>query len=104
MRAAWRGACASVVCDPQARTTAENALAVAALARARDAREVLVVTSGWHAPRARFLFRRVLRVSGASVEVVAAADGRRIRPMLRELWRWPVVPFALALARRGRSA
>ena len=102
MRSAWRGASASVVCDPLARTTAENAFVVAALARAHHAREVLVVTSGWHAPRARLVFRAALRASGARLDIVRARDRLRLRPALGELGRWPLVPFALALAGRSR--
>jgi uncharacterized SAM-binding protein YcdF (DUF218 family) len=102
MRSAWRGASSSVVCDSLARTTAENAFAVAALARVHDADKVLVVTSSWHAPRARFVFRTALRNSGAQLDVVRVGDRRRLGPALRELGRWPLVPFALALARRSR--
>jgi uncharacterized SAM-binding protein YcdF (DUF218 family) len=104
MRQAWRGASASVVSDPHARTTAENAFAVAALARAHGVREVVVVTSAWHVPRARYIFRTAFRGSDTPVEVVAASDGRRPAARLGELWRWPGVPLAVALARRGRSA
>jgi uncharacterized SAM-binding protein YcdF (DUF218 family) len=103
MRRAWRGASASVVSDPDARTTAENAFAVAALARAHDVRDVVVVTSAWHVPRARYIFRTAFRGSGTRVEVVATSDGRRTAARLGELWRWPGVPVAVALARRGRS-
>jgi uncharacterized SAM-binding protein YcdF (DUF218 family) len=103
MRKAWRGASGSVVSDPRARTTAENAFAVAALARAHDVREVVVVTSAWHAPRARYIFRSAFRGSDTRVEVVAASDGRRLGARLGELWRWPGVPLAVVLARRGRG-
>jgi uncharacterized SAM-binding protein YcdF (DUF218 family) len=104
MRSVWTGASDSVVCDPQARTTAENAFAVAALARKHAAQEVLVVTSGWHAPRARFIFRSALKSSGARFDVVRARDRRRLAPALRELGRWPLVPVALVLARRRHPA
>ena len=100
MRGAWRGVAASVICDPVARTTAENAREAAALADEHEAREVLVVTSAWHAPRARLLFGAALRGSGARVDVTPVGDGRPFRPALREAVRWPLVPFQLALARR----
>jgi uncharacterized SAM-binding protein YcdF (DUF218 family) len=100
MRSAWPGPSASVVCDEAARTTAENARAVASLARRRGAREVLVVTSAWHAPRARLLFRAALRGSGVRVEVAPAGEDRPLRPTLGEAVRWPLVPLQLALARR----
>ena len=49
MRAAWRGAAREVVVDPDARTTAENmANALNDILRV-GAREVVVVTSSWHA-------------------------------------------------------
>jgi uncharacterized SAM-binding protein YcdF (DUF218 family) len=103
MRRAWQGSAHSVVCDPFARTTAENAFRIAELARASAARDVVVVTSGWHARRARLLFRAALRASGVRVEVVPARDGLPVRPVLEELSRWPLAPFALALARRSTT-
>ena len=64
MRAAWRGAAREVVVDPDARTTVGNmANALNDVLRV-GAREVLVVTSSWHAPRAK---------AGASV--AAPLDG-----------------------------
>jgi len=101
MAGAWRGSGASVVCDPFARTTAENAARVATLAREVGADEVVVVTSGWHAPRARLLFRAALGGTGVRISVAAASGPRPLRLRLGELVRWPLVPLQLALARRS---
>ena len=58
MQGAWRGG--EVVLDPRARNTRENARAVAEAARRLEADEVVVVTSAWHAFRARALVRAAL--------------------------------------------
>ena len=55
MHGAWRGT--QVELDPRARNTRENARGVAEAARRLGADEVMVVTSGWHAFRARTLVR-----------------------------------------------
>ena len=64
MRAAWRRDDVPVVLDRSAQTTAGNAAAVARLARSLGAGELVVVTSRWHARRARALVRAALRGSG----------------------------------------
>lgn len=74
MRQAWPPSSASVLCDPAARTTAENAARVVRLARAVGAAEIRVVTSWWHAPRAWVFFRAQLR--GAEIRVSVATAGR----------------------------
>jgi uncharacterized SAM-binding protein YcdF (DUF218 family) len=100
MRRAWPAEPVPEVFDHRARTTAENAAAVARLAAEVGAREVVVVTSSWHAPRARLLFRAALRDSGIRSAVDPAPGGRPLRPLLGELWRWPFLPIQLVLARR----
>jgi hypothetical protein len=57
MRAAWHGADVPLHLDTSAQTTVGNAAGVAVLARRLGATEVVVVTSSWHAPRARALVR-----------------------------------------------
>ena len=100
MRAAWRGAAREVVVDPDARTTVEN------LANALDdvlrvgAREVVVVTSGWHARRATTAMRWLLRGRGLDVRS-ESPPGRSTRASLRELMLWPLLPFQLWRAGRG---
>jgi uncharacterized SAM-binding protein YcdF (DUF218 family) len=101
MRRAWRGTAAQLVVDPDARTTAENAWnALDDVVRTR-AREVVVVTSRWHAARARAAFRAVLRGRGVRVTVVSP-PGTRAGARLRELPLWPLLPLQLAVARRRR--
>ena len=59
MRGEWAGE--DVLLDSHARNTRENASAIAAAAREVGATEVVVVTSAWHAYRARTLVRAALR-------------------------------------------
>lgn len=100
MRGAWPGPSDRLVCDRHARTTAENAALVAALARTVGAADVLVVTSRWHAARAGAFFRSLLRDSGVRVAVACPDEPRSARFWLGELWRWPLVPIQLARVRR----
>ena len=73
MRAAWRGAAREVVVDPDARTTVENmANALNDVLRV-GAREVVVVTSRWHAPRAKAALRWLLRSTGVRVRAASTA-------------------------------
>jgi uncharacterized SAM-binding protein YcdF (DUF218 family) len=99
MRAAWRGQAREVVVDPDARTTVDNmANAVNDILRV-GAREVLVVTSTWHAPRAKVALRWLLRSTGVRVRAVAP-PGRSARAALRELPLWLLLPFQLWVAGR----
>jgi uncharacterized SAM-binding protein YcdF (DUF218 family) len=101
MRAAWRGAAREVVVDPVARTTAENmANALNDVLRV-GARDVVVVTSSWHAPRAKAALRWLLRHTGIKVRS-ASPVGTSRRAALRELTLWPLLPFQLWTA--GRKA
>jgi hypothetical protein len=94
MRAAWSGAAREVVVDPDARTTAENmANALNDVLRV-GAREVVVVTSSWHAPRAKAALRWLLRHTGITVRS-ASPPGTSRRAVLRELTLWPLLPFQL---------
>ena len=75
MRAAWRGPAREVVVDPDARTTVENlANALNDVVRV-GAREVVVVTSSWHARRATAAMRWLLRQRESS----CARSRRRAR-------------------------
>jgi uncharacterized SAM-binding protein YcdF (DUF218 family) len=60
MRDEWSGPDVLLICDTTARSTAENAAAVAAASRELGADEVVVVTSHWHSLRARTLVRAAL--------------------------------------------
>ena len=99
MRAAWRGVAREVVVDPDARTTVENlANALNDVLRV-GAREVVVVTSTWHAPRAKAALRWLLLHTGVRVRS-ASPPGRSLRAALRELALWPLLPFQLWAASR----
>lgn len=98
MRRAWRGPATALHCDEDARITAENAAHAAAHARELGVGEVVVVTSGWHRPRARILFGSLL--PNLAVTVVGVPAARTPRVLLREAAVFPLVPFQIARARR----
>ena len=90
-----------LVADGDARTTAGNARAVAAAARHIGADEVVIVTSSWHARRARLLVQAAL---DPDVPLLVATPGRTRPPHLigRELAWLPVSLVSRGLARRRR--
>ncbi len=99
MRAAWAGRAREVVVDPDARTTVGNmANALNDVLRV-GAVEVLVVTSAWHAPRAKAALRWLLRSTGIRVRTASPA-GRDRRASMRELPLWLLLPFQLWTAGR----
>jgi uncharacterized SAM-binding protein YcdF (DUF218 family) len=99
MRAAWNGPAREVVVDPDARTTVGNmANALNDVLRV-GAGEVLIVTSEWHAARARAAMRWLLRSTGIRVRV-ASPPGHSRRAALRELPLWLLLPFQLWAAGR----
>lgn len=102
MRRAWSGSSAALLCDPDARVTAENAANAAAHARELAVGSVLVVTSWWHRLRTRVLFRSLL--PEVRVDVVAARTPWSPRLLLRELAVFPLVPLQVAIARRRAAA
>jgi hypothetical protein len=104
MQAAWTGSAARVVVDEDARTTAENAANAIDDVLAAGASCVVVVTSDWHAARARAAFRWLLRGTGIRVAVEAVPLSASHRDRLRELALWPLLPAQLRRARRARSA
>ena len=104
MKAAWRGPAVRLIADGDARTTAGNARSVAAAAREIGADEVVIVTSSWHARRARLLVQAAL---DPEVRLAVATPARTRPPHLigRELAWLPVSLVARTLARRrSRSA
>ena len=103
MRRAWRGSQEQVICETEARITAENAAHVARLVRQLGAREVVVVTSWWHRLRAAILFRLLLRETDARVRVVAAGRPWSPRLLLRELACLALVPAQVRRARYSLS-
>jgi len=84
MRRAWRGPDVPLLADGDARTTAGNARAVAAAARELEADEVVLVTSSWHARRARLLVGAALDTD-VRLEVVTPERTRPAYHLGREL-------------------
>jgi hypothetical protein len=103
MGAAWARA---VTLDPQARNTRENAAAVASAARELGATEVVLVTSAWHAFRARVLVRAALGRSAATVTSSSPAGWRPLRLVAREAACFAILPLQViaVLAARARVA
>jgi hypothetical protein len=97
MHGHWRSG--EVLLDPHARNTRENAAAVAQTARRLGADEVVVVTSRWHAPRARALVRSALR---HAVPVTSSSPEGLPPPRLavRELLLLVLLPLQLWTVRR----
>lgn len=99
MREAWAGPAREVVVDEDARTTVEN------VANALDdilrvgAHEVVVVTSSWHAARAKAALRWLVRGRGVHV-LSTSPPGRSRRAAVRELVLWALLPGQLRRARR----
>lgn len=102
MRAAWSGPDVTLLADGDARTTVGNAGAVAAAARELGADEVVVVTSSWHARRARLLVRAAL---GPDVALRVVTPPRSRPPYLvgRELAVLVPARAYAALRRRRRE-
>jgi len=100
MAAAWRGSARQVVVDPDARTTVGNAYnALNDIGRV-GAREVVVVTSRWHAHRARAAFRLLLWRRHIRIRAAFPPEPRNLRASLRELPLWLLLPVQLWHARR----
>jgi hypothetical protein len=99
MQGAWRGG--EVVLDPHARNTRENARAVAGAVRRLEADEVVVVTSGWHAFRARTLVRAAIDDPGVEVTSSSPPGPRPARLLLRELACLAVLPLQLLAVQRA---
>jgi hypothetical protein len=93
MRGAWNGADAPLVIDPTARNTRQNAVGVAETARRLAASEVVVVTSRWHAFRARALVRAAL--PGVSVLTSSPAGLPPVALLARELVCLAALPYHL---------
>jgi uncharacterized SAM-binding protein YcdF (DUF218 family) len=98
MRSAWPGPAERVLCDGQARVTAESASAMARVARDLHVDEVVAVTSWWHCRRTGFLFRKALAGSGIPVRTVGAPAWSG-RLLLREVGAIALLPLHLRRAR-----
>ena len=101
MAEAWDGHAHEVVVDPDARTTVGNARNALDDIRRVGAVEVVVVTSRWHAARAKAAFRLLLRGSHVRVRAASPVEGFALRPALRELPLWLLLPVQLLRARSG---
>lgn len=97
MQEAWKGADVRLVSDPTARNTRENALGVARVAREVGADQVVVVTSDWHAVRARALVRAAL--PGVSVESSSPPGRPPFTLLARETVCLLALPYHLARVR-----
>jgi hypothetical protein len=103
MRDAWTVTEVDLVCDPDARSTAENVANVVADARRLGADELVVVTSRWHRPRARLLLWAATRGRGVRPRVEAPRGPRPPAMVVRELAIVPLLPLQLLRARRNPS-
>jgi DUF218 domain len=98
MRPAWEGGDVPLITDGSARNTRQNAAEVAEVARRVGADEVVVVTSRWHAFRARTLVRAVL--PGIHVSSSSPRDRPPLALLVRELACLGVLPYQLLRLRR----
>jgi uncharacterized SAM-binding protein YcdF (DUF218 family) len=103
MRASWNGPEVTLVSDSTARNTSENAEEVAETARRLGADEVVVVTSGWHAPRARTLVRAALREPSVSVQSSSPPSRKPVALLAREFFCLAALPYPLVRVRARRS-
>ena len=101
MATSWSGRARELVVDPDARTTVGNATNALDDIHRIGARDVVVVTSRWHAARAKAAFRLLLRGSGVRVTAAFPVEARDVRASLRELLLWALLPAQLAAMRRG---
>jgi uncharacterized SAM-binding protein YcdF (DUF218 family) len=98
MAAAWRGDTHAVVPETESRSTVGNARAIARYAGGVGAREVVVITSSWHRPRAALVFRAALRGSGVHVRVLSTERTWPLGPVVREAVCFLALPVQLARA------
>jgi hypothetical protein len=102
MRAAWKGGGAPLFTDETPRTTIDNAVGVAAAARRLDATEITVVTSRWHAFRARALVKAAL--PDATVRTSSPSGPAPIALLVRELACVVALPYQLLRTKARRNA
>jgi hypothetical protein len=99
MHGAWRGG--EVVLDTRARNTRENARGVADAVRRLEADEVVVVTSAWHAFRARALVRAAIGDPAVEVTSSSPPGPRPVRLLAREAACLVALPVQLLLVQRA---
>jgi uncharacterized SAM-binding protein YcdF (DUF218 family) len=101
MARAWGGPEVELVRETDARHTAGNAAAVAALARSSGASELVVVTSWWHRLRATALVRFALRGTRVRVTGVSSASPSSPTLLLREAACVAALPIQLLQLKRA---
>ena len=99
MRPAWSGADVPIYPDGAARNTRENAAGIAEAARRLDASDVVVVTSRWHAFRARTLARAAMR--GVTVTSSSPPGRPPLLLLAREAVCIAALPYQLVVVRRA---
>jgi uncharacterized SAM-binding protein YcdF (DUF218 family) len=104
MRTAWNGGDVQLVSDATARNTRQNAVGIAETARRLTASEVVVVTSRWHAFRARTLVRAALREPSVTVRASSPPGRAPVRLLARELVCLALLPYHLIRVRAGRDS
>ena len=97
-----RAAGGRILLDPHARSTYDNAVALARSARELGVREIVLVTSGWHGGRAEALVRAALRGFEGRIHVTVTDERGSHAHRLRELLCWTLVPLQSAFAARRR--
>jgi len=104
MAEAWSGPTTQVLLDRGARTTLANAVGAARAAHEQGAREVVLVTSGWHGRRAAALLEAALAGSDVTVELALTDERGSAWARLREVACWSAVPVQRRLARARAGA
>ena len=99
MRPEWAGPDVPLLADGRARNTRQNAAGVAEAARQLGADEVVVVTSHWHAFRARTLVQTLL--PGVAVSSSSPPGHAPLVLLAREGVCLALLPFQLAAVRRA---
>jgi uncharacterized SAM-binding protein YcdF (DUF218 family) len=104
MRDAWQGSDVTLVCDPTARNTMQNATGIAATAQDLGVDEVVVVTSSWHARRAGALVRAALGDADIVVSTSSPRGPQHPRLLARELVCLAALPYQRRRVRPSRLA
>jgi hypothetical protein len=99
MEPQWAGPDVPLLTDGDARNTRQNAAGIAKAARRLNATEVVLVTSRWHAFRARLLVRSVL--PGVSVSSSSPPGRPPLTLLVREGACLAILPYQLAALRRA---
>lgn len=102
MARAWTTPVRRVVLDRDARSTLGNVVAAARTARRARAREVVLVTSGWHRRRASVLARAALFGTHTKVTLATTDERGTPRARARELACWAALPVLAIVAARTR--